>query len=397
MPAFSVAAYVAFLEQLIQQGTTLLPVTQMANEKAGKKTVFLRHDVDFSLQLSLPMAIAEAERGITATYYILLNGPYSLEDNDEGDSLKHLVELKHEIGLHYDLKNYPDDPQNQQKQLLGEVNELESLIGKSINTITMHEPHRTAGDPFRQGQWIHPHNPKLFSTVRYVSDSCRAWRDESLLDTLTLEKDRLLLLTHPELWLDEQLQDRYQYLKEALIPHMTEESLPYFREEVPAIWNNHMGVWLHDHREALRKAQCSTQWLTKQWVSAQLNRIIPLFHSTPSLPWGEKEILMDVPEKWAVSAGLFEKEELIAASFNSAKEGFLYIHAIVVSKARRGEGLGQLLLKELQLRARADFKGIRLRVHDTNTDAIKWYKKHGFRFVAHEENEEQSVMEWTLS
>ena len=69
----------------------------------------------------------------------------------------------------------------------------------------------------------------------------------------------------------------------------------------------------------------------------------------------------------------------------------------MVQQARRGEGLGHLLLRELQIRARKDFKGIRLRVHDTNMQAIQWYNSHGFITVAFEENEKQSVMEWTLS
>ena len=396
MPAFSLAAYSALLDRMLEAGADLLPVTSMGKSECVPKTVFLRHDIDFSLELCVPMAEVEASKGIKATYYILLNGPYSVDDKNGRRHLLRLVELGHEIGLHYDLKNYPDQSNEQKLKLESEIEHLEHLIEQKIPTITMHEPHRTAGDPFKEGPWIHPHNPILFNTVRYVSDSCRAWRDESLLEFFSREEDRLLFLTHPELWMNDNIKDRFAYLEQVVIPSIPQEAHAYFTDEVPLIWKRHLGSWLHDFRELLADRKSSISWLSKEQTTERLPEILSLFEETPELPWTKKEIMMDVPQKWLVSAALFEEHVLRAVSFNSVQDNFLYIHAIVVDKNHRRKGVGNVLLRQLQIRARTDFEGIRLRVHDTNVGARKWYEQQGFQEVAQEADEEQSVLEWKL-
>ena len=66
--------------------------------------LILRHDVDFSPEAACRMAQLEANLDIKATYFILLSPPYyNLLSEKYVDFPRRLIEMGHEIGLHYDV------------------------------------------------------------------------------------------------------------------------------------------------------------------------------------------------------------------------------------------------------------------------------------------------------
>lgn len=71
--------------------------------KTAPKQTFWRHDVDFSLDAALKMAEFEAERGISAIYYLFWNIKQPFYSSREAlEAEKQLVELGHRTGLHLD-------------------------------------------------------------------------------------------------------------------------------------------------------------------------------------------------------------------------------------------------------------------------------------------------------
>ena len=106
--------------------------------------VFLRHDVDFSPELVLPIARAELN-WVSADVLPSLSGPYDLKSPANHAAIRELRALNHEMGLHYDLRTYPDTLEEQRVALENEIRELESVLEVPIQTITMHEPHRNSG------------------------------------------------------------------------------------------------------------------------------------------------------------------------------------------------------------------------------------------------------------
>ena len=391
-PEFGVSAYVQLLHEVHLAGLPILPVTKM-KDHAGA-AVFLRHDVDFSPELVLPIARAEAELGVRSTFYLLLSGPYDLKSPANHAAIRELRALNHEMGLHYDLRTYPDTLEEQRVALENEIRELESVLEVPIQTITMHEPHRNSGDPFRNGQWIHPHRKEWFDTVHYISDTVEQ-RDDGILRLKNHSLSRVLLLTHPELWLDPEQDDCLEYLRNSVTPHASEKDRPYFEAEVPGIWENHLGTWKHDLRESLRRAECAILPITKEWVNEHLDPIQTLFSNTPELPWTAPEIQLDVPGKWETSLVILRDGEPVAVSFNSIREEHLYIHAILTGETARKSRFGSLLLQALKIRAREEFKGILLRVGDSNSNAFGWYIRRGFIPVQHESDQEQTLLRWT--
>jgi hypothetical protein len=63
--------------------------------------LFLRHDVDLSLDAALTMAELEAKRGASATYFLMTESVfYNLASSEGVAALERLRELGHRVGLH---------------------------------------------------------------------------------------------------------------------------------------------------------------------------------------------------------------------------------------------------------------------------------------------------------
>jgi hypothetical protein len=239
LPDFGSADYQRLLGDLGTAGYALRPVTAMRLDGGNGtgRTAYLRHDVDFHIQLVEPLAEVEQRAGVRATYYVLLSQHYNAWQRDNRSVLRRLVDMGHEVGLHYDLETYPTDPEAARSQLRREVETLEMLVQEPVRTVVMHQPSLGGADIFLSvDEYVHPHDPRAGDGLMYVSDSCRGWRDDTLLRCWTDEAPpRLLLNTHPELWLAPEITDPLEYL-DFLVDA---SSLPYRRfidTEVRASW-----------------------------------------------------------------------------------------------------------------------------------------------------------------
>ena len=75
-------------------------------EEPSAGALFLRHDVDLSLDAALRMAELEAGKGVTATYFLMTQSVfYNLSSHEGVDAIARLRGLGHGVGLH---AVYPD-------------------------------------------------------------------------------------------------------------------------------------------------------------------------------------------------------------------------------------------------------------------------------------------------
>lgn len=235
LPGFGLAEYGQLLASLRDAGWTLSPVSALTEDADDR--VYLRHDVDFSLIDALPMARTEAAQHVSATYYVLLSGPYNVLAADNRRALRELIKLGHELGLHYDLATYPKDEAGARARLAWEAEILEEQAGVPVRTACLHQPSLTGADPFRTGPLLNPHDPAHADGLVYVSDSCRRWRDATLLDCLGPARPRRLMLnTHPELWLDGSVGDPMTYLETVLLDCLVRPANAYVRDVVRNLW-----------------------------------------------------------------------------------------------------------------------------------------------------------------
>ncbi|MDG1142484.1 MAG: hypothetical protein P8N24_04590, partial [Hellea sp.] len=67
-------------------------------------TCILRHDIDVNVNFALKMAQLEYDLGIRSTYFLMFRSPfYNLSSRYSQDCVEKIIDLGHEISLHYDL------------------------------------------------------------------------------------------------------------------------------------------------------------------------------------------------------------------------------------------------------------------------------------------------------
>lgn len=166
--------------------------------------VLLRHDIDYSTDAAIAMAEQEAARGIRATYFLLLNGfYYNLLDARHAAVPARLVELGHEVGLHYDVNFLYKFAERRWVDLVHmQADILGRLSGQPVVSIAMHQPGLYGDDPMRgRTTYLNAYDDRFFKEMRYLSDSARAWRDATwqLLESGPLPR-QIQLVLHPINW-----------------------------------------------------------------------------------------------------------------------------------------------------------------------------------------------------
>ena len=255
LPAFSLEDYRRLLVDLLACGWSFRPVAEMPEPVQGP-TVYLRHDIDLHVPGIEAMAAVEADLDIRSSWFVLLTQHYNALYPENLAVLRGLAADGHELGVHYDLTTYPVDDDAARAHLRWEAGLLEHATGARVRSISMHQPYEGRDDVLkRNDEFVHPHDPAWGDGLMYVSDSCRAWRDESLLRCFGPDRpERLLLLCHPELWLDGAVEDRTRFLEDSLLPRVVAQHRDFVDRVVRGVWERHPGPPLHDARVATRRA-----------------------------------------------------------------------------------------------------------------------------------------------
>jgi hypothetical protein len=245
LPRFSFADYRIMLDAFHSAGYQF---GLIAEKEISHRTVYLRHDVDFFLDGWMSIPESEAAVGARATYYILV-GHYDLSSSRALNTMKRLVTLGHEIGLHYDTRRYPADADTARERMTAEIEVLQGITGRNIRTVTRHNVFLKAHEPARVAGLIDPYDPDYLSDMTYISDSVRSWRDYRLLECFgPVPPHQVVLLTHPESWLDGRIENRVDYLSQIVFPRI--EGHDQLKDELMQIWTSHEAARLHDEREA---------------------------------------------------------------------------------------------------------------------------------------------------
>ena len=254
LPSFSLDDYRRLLQAMKARGAAFHPLSELPSLTGARNFVCLRHDVDCHLLGTTDMAEIETEEGARATYYVLMTGHYNPRSKACRPVLRRLIALGHEIGLHYDLSTYPEDPAAAAAHLRNEAAALADAAGAPVGTISCHYPHKGLPDFFKSSdEFVHCHDTRCTQDMLYVSDSSRGWRDSNMIEWLNAEPGSaprgLELLTHPEVWYAGHLRDRIQYFDEILMPLATREVNQTLARELRDIWFVHDGAMMHDARE----------------------------------------------------------------------------------------------------------------------------------------------------
>ena len=147
--------------------------------------LFLRHDIDLSLDAALRMAEVEAELGVQATYLLMTESVfYNLGSTEGVAAIERLRRLGHPVGLHAVHPNV-------------------ILDERFDSVISWHNPsagHMSAEIPGA----VNVYGERYFSPQTYRSDSNQHWRSGCPHEELRAGAfPWLQILVHPAIWVYE--------------------------------------------------------------------------------------------------------------------------------------------------------------------------------------------------
>jgi hypothetical protein len=195
--------FVGFDEVLDDQDSELESLEsslELSRSKKDKGRILLRHDVDVDLSAAAVMARTEAQLGIKSTYFLMWRSPcYNLMSRAGQEFAEQILELGHDIGLHYDQGFDSSRSKSEQfsaNQINLQADWIEHLLDCQVSAVSFHQPSKVLLQADIQcGKRVNTYDRSTLSGFRYISDSNHE------LDALKrCFPEDLQLLVHPMWW-----------------------------------------------------------------------------------------------------------------------------------------------------------------------------------------------------
>lgn len=111
----------------------------------GPPVLFLRHDVKVSLSKALRLAEIENEYGLPASYMVRVDSPlYSLDERQTRIRLLEIVQMGHEVGLHFDMAHETRQNSSYLRLIETEIHaacqRLEQIICRPVRSLSLQRP-----------------------------------------------------------------------------------------------------------------------------------------------------------------------------------------------------------------------------------------------------------------
>ncbi len=202
---FSYKHFIECINNALKKGYTFLKFNENNKANEYNKVIFFRHDVDFDVELALRMAEIENKQGIKSTYFIRVLGRYNSWNINIFNSIKKIMDLDHEIGLHYEEDFSVLNNRNFAEDLEFHKLMLEKLLRINIRSFAPHEPINTKSihlpkEVAKKLDAIEAYNDFFFRECKYISDSGSRWREGCMHDFINKDIKKLCILTHPIFW-----------------------------------------------------------------------------------------------------------------------------------------------------------------------------------------------------
>lgn len=192
---FGKESYCRIIELFIQHGYSFKSFASPGNSK----TVYLRHDIDFSVRDAYEIALIENELGIVSTYFFMLtSNAYNLMSESSIAFVEKIKNLGHTVSLHFDPVVY----QNLDQGFLVEKITFNKIFNVEIDIVSIHRPGNFLVNNNRKlDACLHTYEDKFFKEMIYLSDSGGRDVTEKINEIIIsgLEKP-LHLLLHPIWW-----------------------------------------------------------------------------------------------------------------------------------------------------------------------------------------------------
>lgn len=182
-------------------------ITDYHSYENVKNPCILRHDIDMDLEKAAKFAEIERDilgsnNRINATYFVLITSDFYNPFSKAGiDCLKRILDLGHEIGLHFDEKKYVGskfNPTIVTTQVKKEISLLSEIIDVPVRVVSMHRPSKQFLESNMDfGEVTNSYSTHFFEEFKYFSDSRMCWREKIEEVVCSKQEHALHVLTHP--------------------------------------------------------------------------------------------------------------------------------------------------------------------------------------------------------
>ncbi|MGA2408317.1 MAG: hypothetical protein ABSF81_16420 [Bacteroidales bacterium] len=164
------------------------------------------------------MAEIEASLGVQANYFLQIHSEfYNPLDKDNYNSIKKIIEIGHDLGLHFDSHFWGINTEKElEKYIEIDKNIIEICFGVNIKSFSFHNTNDfvLSCENEKYAGLINSYSKKFKTEIGYSADSTGYWRYERLEDRLREAKDEFLqILIHDGMWQEEVLPPRQRIFK----------------------------------------------------------------------------------------------------------------------------------------------------------------------------------------
>lgn len=194
---FTYDSYKSLLKYSMEDG---YKISSYSDYHMHEKSIILRHDVDFSPSKALKVAEIENALDVKSTYFVLLSTEfYNVFSKETSEILKRILDMGHEIGLHFDELRYESASLDETKKYIYQEAEiLGKALDTKIKTVSMHRPSKfTLESSIELDGLINSYSNKYFRDMKYISDSRMHWREDPHETISSKLHKRIHILTHP--------------------------------------------------------------------------------------------------------------------------------------------------------------------------------------------------------
>jgi hypothetical protein len=198
---FTYTSYGEFLKLISESGYAF---TDYYNYTRVNNPCILRHDIDYDIMKAFEFAKFETKiftfsQQVHATYFVLLTSPfYNVLSHTVIKTLKEIINMGHEIGLHFDATQYLSPSNGIIGCVRKELSILEQILERPVTVVSLHRPSQTAlkADVAIPGV-INSYSQIFFKEFKYISDSRHHWQENVENIVASKEYKKLQILTHP--------------------------------------------------------------------------------------------------------------------------------------------------------------------------------------------------------
>ncbi len=208
---FTFEHYEYILKTAKDKGYEFISMEDFANGKRADKFLIIRHDIEFPPPSALEFAKIENKVGAKATYFVRVHADnYNPFGFKTYNAIKKIIELGHDIGLHYEHLDFADiTKEDPSTVILKEKKLLELLFDMQIRGIAPHKDFTPIvnrdfwnGKDFKEfGFTFEAYMDDFFNNILYLSDSLGKWggKGKCLCHYINKEQ-RIYVLIHPRYW-----------------------------------------------------------------------------------------------------------------------------------------------------------------------------------------------------